>query len=167
MRKVFKRSDVAVEQGEKVLAEAPAQVGGESVTVAGTTLAFYVQGREVRRWPWETITRAEWDAEESMLTVVPIGEWGTTVVPLHCQMSEHARLLELVRERITASVVIQRTVEIGRSSGVVLAARRAPGSDDEITWTFDYGTGVDPADPDVRAQVGVALDQLRSELGFD
>ena len=62
-------------------------------------------------------------------------------------MTEPGRLLELVRERITASVVLQRHVPIAGKRGVrVIARRRAAGSR-ELSWLFEYDEGIDPDRP--------------------
>ena len=65
-------------------------------------------------------------------------------------------LLQLVRERVTATVVLQRHVPIAGRRGLRVIARRAPGGDRAVTWVYEFDEGVDPADPAVRAAADAA-----------
>ena len=53
----------------------------------------------------------------------------------------------MVRERVTATVVLQRHVAVEGSRGVRVIARRAPSGRREVSWLFEYDEGIDPADP--------------------
>ncbi|WP_235739055.1 hypothetical protein [Nocardioides alcanivorans] len=78
-------------------------------------------------------------------------------------LDEPGRLLELVRERVTATMVLQRHVPISGAKGVFVIGRRAPGG--EITWYFDFEWGVDPTDPDVLRRAREAMAQVRADYG--
>ena len=100
-----------------------------------------------RRVPWEQVEAADWDAESETLRLSEVGTWGEPRPTYSLALTEPGRLLELVRERITASVVLQRHVPIHGKRGVRVIARRAPTGSRELTWLFEYDEGIDPADP--------------------
>jgi hypothetical protein len=152
----FRRSAVPVAAGERVLASATL-VGSED-EIAGTREALYVRGR---RLPWETVHDASWDQDSSMLTVTEMGPER----PVHrLAVDNPVRLLQLVRERVTASVVLDRVVPLPRGSARVVA-RRAGGGAREISWFVEYDALADPEDPAVVTLVSAALDSARDDLG--
>jgi hypothetical protein len=156
---------VDVGPGERLLAWAPDVAGGR---VAGTRDALYVEGRRV---PWEEIQAADWDRDEGRLRVSEVGTWGE-VRPVHqVQIPDDAareadRLLQLVRERVTASVLLSRHVPITDRRGVRIVGRRAPSGHSEVLWAFEYDEGVDPADPFVRAAAETALAAAKADVGL-
>lgn len=166
------RSPVRVERGERLLAEAVAAEGH----LGGTRDALYVVRplgtgalslAETERIPWEEVEAADWDSETSTLRVSEVGSWGIAR-PVHTfTLEEPGRLLELVRERVTASVVLQRHVPIRGRRGVRVVARRAPRGDQPITWVFEYDEGVDPDDPEVQRAADDALATARTDVGID
>lgn len=168
MRDLFRRDrrpDLVVASGERLLAWAT----GRSGTVGGTRDALYLPGgiddAGPRRVPWETVASAEWDAEESVLRVTELAPWGEQQ-PVHLlALDDPARLLQLVRERVTASIVVQRHVPVRRRHEVRVVGRRAPRGSGEITWLVDYDAALDPADPAVRQVVDAALVAARADVG--
>lgn len=161
--RMFGRSSVPVEvaAGEKVLAHATSPEG----VVAGTRLALYLPGG--RRIPWEQVEAADWDLEEETLRVTEVGTWGHARPSYTHALDEPTRLLQLVRERVTASVVLQRHVAIRGKRGVRVIARRAPTRDAAVTWLFEYDEGIDPDDPAIRLAAAEALVSARNEVGLD
>ncbi len=151
---------VEVAPGEKVLAWASSEAG----PVAGTRSALYLPGAV--RIPWQQVEAADWDLDSETLKVTEVATWGQPR-PIHSLvLSEPARLLQLVRERVTASVALQRHVPIRGLLGVRVIARRAPaGAGEELTWLFDYDEGIDPDDPFVEHAAQEALTAARGELG--
>ena len=81
-------------------------------------------------------------------------------------LSEPGRLLELVRERVTASVVLQRRVVVLGEKGLLVIARRPPRGDGEITWAYEFDRGVDPEDPTVMEAAKDGLRCAEEELGL-
>jgi hypothetical protein len=169
----FRRpSPVRVERGEKLLADTAA----EEAHVGGTRDAFYVVRPlgtgaldlvETVRIPWEEIERADWDSETSRLRVVEVGSWGQERATHVFTLTEPGRMLELVRERVTASVVLSRHVAVRGRRGVRVVARRAPHGDHPIGWFFEYDEGVDPDDPEVQLVADEALAAARTDVGGD
>jgi hypothetical protein len=150
--------------GETVLAAASS---GEELWLVGTHTALHVVGRQdSRRIPWETVERADWNRDDELLVVTEVGEFGR-VRPRHeFRLDEPGRLLELVRERVTASVLLQRRVPVRGNEGLMVIARRSPAGDHEVTWSYEFDEGVDPEDPAVMAAAEAGLEAARGELGL-
>jgi hypothetical protein len=160
------RPPVDVSSGEKVLAWAESTSGP---VVAGTRDALYLTsaGAQVEtRLPWEQVEAADWDRETSRLRISEVGSWGEERVVHTLTIEDPRRLLELVRERVTASVVLQRHVPITGRRGLRVIARRAPRGDRPLSWFYEYDEGVDPDDPAVRAAAAAALAAARDEVGL-
>ena len=150
---------VEVAAGEKVLAWAAAESG----VVAGTRSALYLPER--RRIPWEQVEAADWDLDSATLRVSEVGTWGEARPAYSFVLTDPGRLLQLVRERVTATVVLQRHVPIHGRSGVRVIARRATTGARELTWLFEYDEGIDPDDPFVDHAAQEALAAARGEIG--
>jgi hypothetical protein len=150
---------VEVATGERVLAWAPATDG----VVAGTRTALYLPGG--RRVPWEQVEAADWDSDSDTLRVSEVGAWGEPRPTYSFVLAEPNRLLQLVRERVTATVVLQRHVPIRGTRGLRVIARRAPAGTREVTWLFEYDEGIDPDDPFVDHAAQEALAAARDEVG--
>ena len=81
-------------------------------------------------------------------------------------MAEPALLLELLRARVTASIVLQRRVPVRGRLGLTVIGRRSPAGG-PVSWMHAYDAGLDPDDPEVVAVADLALLQARSEVGED
>lgn len=151
------RPDLIVAPGERVLAWA---TGADGTVVGGTRDALYLP----HRIAWQDIEGADWDRDTSVLRVIEVVEWGA-VRPEHTLIiDEPGRLLELVRERVTASIVLQRHVVVRGRRGLRVIARRAPTGRGETSWLVEYDAGIDPADPLVRLRVEDALAAAMGEV---
>jgi len=158
--------------GEKVLA---ATVDTDGRVIAGTRDALYATSSgeptssielvETTRIPWEQVEAADWDSETSILTVSEVGSWGAQRPQHSFTLDDPRRLLELVRERVSSTVVLQWHVPVHGRRGLRLIARRAPGGDRSVTWVYEYDAGTDPADPTVRAAAEEALARAQEEVG--
>lgn len=153
--KPFRKPSVEVAPGERVLASAPMAGGG---LVAGTRDALYVDGL---RLPWEQVQAAAWDRESGILTVT---EAGSTHAVRRIPVDNPVRLLQLVRERVTASLVLQRVISLPTGTARIVA-RRAGGGERAVTWTVEYDDLADPHDPAVMALVRAALVSARDDVG--
>jgi hypothetical protein len=156
MRRTSPQVEVAA--GERVLAWAAA---GDGV-VAGTRAALYLP--DGRRVPWEQVEAADWDNESETLRVSEVGTWGEARPTYSFVLGEPNRLLQLVRERVTATVLLQRHVPIRGKRGVRVVARRAPAGEREVVWLFEYDEGIDPEDPFVAHAAEEALAAARGEI---
>jgi hypothetical protein len=155
--------------GEKVLASAETTDG---TWLFGTRDALVVVDPvETRRIVWEQVQHADWDRETDTLRVVEVAPYGERS-PVHTLgLEEPGRLLQLVRERITASVVLSRRVPVTGRKGLTVIGRRPPrGTGEitgEITWGFDLDPGLDPDDPAVLEAGAAGLREARRDLGLE
>jgi hypothetical protein len=165
------RPPVRVERGERLLADAAATEGH----LGGTRDALYlVRSRggttfelaETTRIAWEDVEAADWDQETSVLRVTEVGTWGERRPEHRFMIGEPGRLLELVRERVTASIVLQRHVSVDGRRGLRVIARRAPRGDRPVQWVYEYDEGVDPDDPEVRRLAAEALEAAVRDVGL-
>ena len=159
--------DVAVGPGERVLAWCRTD---DARVLVGTRDALYVASDETgdaaTRVPWERVEAADWDHETDVLRVSLVGSWGEQRVEHELGLVEPGRLLQLVRERVTASVVLQRHVALGGRRGVRVIGRRAPRGNTSIEWFYEYDEGIDPEDPAVRSAATEALAAARADVGL-
>jgi hypothetical protein len=71
-----------------------------------------------------------------------------------------------VRERVTASIVLQRRVPVDSKLGLTVIGRRSPVGG-PVSWMHSYDAGLDPDDPVVGLVADQALAQARAEVGDD
>ena len=71
-----------------------------------------------------------------------------------------------MRDRVTASVVLQRRVVVRDRLGLVVVARRAPNGSGDLTWAYELDAGLDPDDPVVRSAAEAGLRSAAEELGL-
>ena len=158
------RSRLVLEPGERVLAAA-ADTGGR--WTVGTDRALHLsRGDEWLVLAWERIDRARWDEASERLEVVEVADFGEPQPRHQLALLEPRRLLDLVRDRVTASVLLTRHVPVAGSRGLKVVARRSPVSDGEVDWSCWLDEGLDPADPAVRRAVDEGLAAARAELGL-
>lgn len=118
----------------------------------------------VRRW--EQVEFADWDLDAQRLRVRELAAYGETPREHVFTVADPGHLLELVRERVTASVVLQRFTRFSGKAGITVVARRPPGGG-ELRWMFLFDAGLDPADPEVREAARAALAEAAAEVGVD
>ncbi|MEZ5097514.1 MAG: hypothetical protein R2731_16315 [Nocardioides sp.] len=136
--------------------------------LVGSRDALYLRAGpsgDARRLPWEEVEAADWDHDSRLLRVTEVGRWGERRPVHRVVLDEPGRLLELVRERVSTSVLLHRHVAVSGRRGVRVIARRAPRGDQPISWFFEYDEGVDPDDPVVRLAAEDALETARRDLG--
>jgi hypothetical protein len=153
-------------RGERLLAAAQARDG---TWLLGTRVALVLvrpQG-QAQRLVWEEVAHADWDRDEDLLRVTELAEFGVAPVVHELAIEEPGLLLELVRERVTASVLLTRRVPVEPRRGLTVIARRAPGGSGPVAWSYDLDPGLDPDDPLVRAAAEQGLRTARDELGLD
>jgi hypothetical protein len=161
----------ALPPGQRVLAQAVAEDG---TWLLGTRDALVVVGPDASASvPWEQVETADWLRDEGRLRVTEVGEFGSPQ-PVHVfSLSEPGSLLPMVRERVTASVLLQRRVRVedaarphgGRARGLLVVARRAPRGGGGISWSYQLDPGLDPADPAVQRAAEEGVRAAQEELG--
>lgn len=139
----------AVAPADRVLTYAE----GAGGYVIATDRALYLGGM---RLPWFQVERGVWD-EEGLTVVTTEGESHRAPLP------EPGRIPEAVRERVTASIVVNHYVPLDARGGVRLVARKT--DDDRMVWRFVFDPDLDPADPGLRALAEQALEETRRSFG--
>ena len=155
----------ALPRGARVLASAHALDG---TWLLGTRDALVVvpPSEPVATIPWERVATADWNQDEDRLRVIEVAEYGA-VPPMHVvAVPEPGLLLQLVRERVTASIVLQRRVAVQGRRGVNVIARRPPQGSGETIWAVELDPGLAPDDPAVRQAAARGLREAQAELGF-
>jgi hypothetical protein len=152
--------------GERLLAGA---VGDDGAWVLGTDRALHLPSTDGGRWqalPWEQVDRASYDEDSERLVVLEVADFGKPQPRHELALRDPVRLLDLVRERVTASVLLTRHVPVSGSRGLKVVARRSPTRRGEVIWSTWLDHGLDPADPQVRRAVEEGLTAARAELGL-
>ena len=152
----------ALPSGERPLAWATARDG--SWLIGTRRLLALVGADEVTTLPWERVEDAGWDREEDRLRVTAIAEYGEPRPAYTFEMDEPALLLQMLRERVTASIVLQRRVPVRGRLGITVIGRRSP-SGGPVSWMHSYDAGLDPDDPEVAVVADLVLAQARAEVG--
>lgn len=159
---------LSLSKGEKVLA---ATVTRDGTWLVGTRDALLVVAADpspepVVRIPWQLVERADWDRDAERLRVLEVGQFGAVRPSYDFEIEDPGLLLQLIRERVTASVVLQRRVLVNGKRGLFVVARRPPRGSGEITWAYEFDESVDPADPVVMAAAERGLRAAAEELGL-
>jgi hypothetical protein len=146
-------------RGEHILAHAATRDGSY---VVATDRALHLPGPAAAafvRLPWERVEQAAW--RDGWLHV------RTTTDPAehHIRLTEPGSVPETVQERVTATIVINQQATLPGGGHVRIVGRRPPGGD-AVRWTFVFDAGLDPEDPDLRAQAGGLLAALRRQTGL-
>jgi hypothetical protein len=157
------RSVIPLGHGERPLAYAKSRHGQWWV---GTLAALYLpRGGDWVRLPWAVIEHAEWRQESGTMLVTEAADFGVRPAQHRADFDDASKLLQLIRERVTASVVLTRFVPVVGRVGMTLVGRRAPGTDGSIEWSFVLAEGLDPDDPQLREIARRALVETERELG--
>jgi hypothetical protein len=163
-------AEVAAQVEGRVLAAAEAADGtwlvgtrSELVLVAGPGEAAGAGGLRI---PWEQVEDVDWDRDASVLRVREVGRFGEPRPTYTVTMPElePGALLQLIRERVMASIVLQRGHIVSGKRGFKVVARRSPAGG-PISWMVEYDDGVDPTDPAVLEAAEGLLRRAREDVG--
>jgi hypothetical protein len=150
------RGELDLARGERVLASATTR-GGSYVVVTSTALHLPTAAGGFVRLPWEQIEQARW--ENGRLSVHEPGGEHQVGLP------EPGSVPEAVRERVTATIVVDHPARLPGGARVRIAGRRAIGGD-RVRWSFTFEPGLDPSDPGLRAEAEQVLEDLRRQTGL-
>lgn len=154
------RDQLTLAPGERLLAWAPAGTGW----VVATTHAVWLPARSRHeRLGWEAVDAAGWNTDEALLTLVQAAPLGSRPRRWAVRVEDAGDLLLVVKERVRATVVLSRRVDVD-GGGVTVVARRPPGTD-RITWTVSVDRGVDVADPATRDEIDRVVRRLKEQVG--
>ncbi len=159
-------SDVAARlplaRGERPLAWA---LGAGETWYVGTARALHLpEGDTFRTVAWEEIERADWHSETDVLAIVEVSGWGEPERRIEIPVEQPGQLLELLRERVTKSVVINVYAAVRGRRGLSVIGRRSPSGDGQVTWAYVLAAGLDPDDPDVLHVASRTLAEAEAEL---
>ncbi|MGI8699959.1 MAG: hypothetical protein ACR2JU_01920 [Nocardioidaceae bacterium] len=149
--------------GERTLAWATDALGQWYV---GTNLALHLPAAsgEYRRVGWEDVQRADWDQDSERLTIVEVADWGEPEPSSSFEVAEPGRLLELIRERVTSTVVCNVYARVRGREGVSVVGRRSPSRNAPVRWSYVLSATLDPADPVVAEVAAQTLAEARREV---
>jgi len=137
--------------------------------VAGTRAAVYLPSDSAdadRRVGWEKIERANWDSEASVLHVYETTDFGTPLRATELKVDDPGRYGQLLRERVDASIVVQRHIPLAGKRGVRIVGRRNPAATDAaVTWNIVLDKGLEPTQPGIVDAAEAALAAVREEFG--
>jgi hypothetical protein len=129
--------------------------------LGGTARALYLPDGTVLGW--NEVDEAVWNVDESTLDLVTLPIDGPAR-SYRVHLPDPGRLPELVRERVTSSIVVNQHVPLAGRAGAKIIARRVPGRD-QLDWIVLYDAGIDGADPVIMERVQDAVAVLRRDLG--
>jgi hypothetical protein len=112
------------------------------------------------------VESAEWRRDDDRLRVSEVGDYGRPRPVHEFVIDDPGQLLAFVRERVTASVVLQRRVVVRDRLGLLVVARRAPNGTGNLTWAYELDAGLDPEDPEVRELADRGIRTAAEELGL-
>lgn len=156
-------SALDLRRGERVLAWATG-VSGE--WYVGTNLALHLptEAGPPRRLGWEEVERADWQRDTDRLAIVEVAGWGSPERTTVVSVDDAGRLLELLRERVTKSVVCSVFSRVRGAFGLSVVGRRSPSGAGPVTWSYVLSPGLDPRDPAVVRIAEQTMARARREV---
>jgi hypothetical protein len=108
---------------------------------------------------WDEIEHGGWNRETRKLSWTRYDRHRGSV-----ELTDPARIPELFRERVAASIVVERFIPVVGERGVTVSGRRSlAASDPAISWHASPGRGVTWQTPGLRDAADAAIAQLRME----
>lgn len=156
---------IPVGPGERVLT---LDHGPGGSLIAATAAAVYLAdhsepGRRWCRLGWEQVTRAAWDGQRAVLVLTGAGPGGVWRKEL--ALARHRPLVDLARERVTATLLASAAVHDGDQVCAVVMARRLPGSG-KVLWVTLLNEASRTGDQAARAKAAAAIAGLRAQTGI-
>jgi hypothetical protein len=127
----------------------------------------YQIDREWLHVGWHEIERGDWEAEQRRLSWSQYTGADESTRAVSVDLIQPGRLPELFRERISASIAIQKFVAISGERGVLVTARRALGPSGQISWHGTATKGLGRRADGVQAGIDQAIAAVRSEYDLD
>jgi len=154
-----------IRPGEKVLASV--RQANAALAVATERAVYRQDGpgadRSWSRLGWDDVDQVLWDDERHTLTLTRAGLGESSPVVLRLPRS--VPLVELARERVTATTLARAPLlSAGRVCGW-LTARRPPGSD-QVRWVLALRDATAAGDPALWSRVSGAIAALEADLGL-
>jgi hypothetical protein len=112
---------------------------------------------------WHEIERGSWNADLNKLSWVRYAPPGEPPARGVLELTEPGRVPELFRERIAATITVERFVPLSGERGVIIAARRDLGAGGAVVWHGTLTRGLSWQTDGVRAAVDQAMEQVKAE----
>lgn len=133
---------------------------GRPIVASETALHLQRVPPDYARIGWDQIEQAAYEAGVLSVTLTPDLDSATLRVPV----GEDRELPVAVRDRVTASIVVDRFVPLEGEAGVRIVGRRA--ADGSITWRTDLDPALERQGAFVD-ETAKALTDIQSEVGSD
>jgi hypothetical protein len=112
---------------------------------------------------WHEIEHGSWNAELRRLSWVCYAAPGEAPARGSVELTEPGRMPELFRERILATIAVEKFVPLSGERGVTVTARRDLGRGGAVSWHGTLTRGLSWETDGVRAAVDQAMEELRTE----
>lgn len=139
----------------RILAWAPGPTGYAIVSVGGLAVG---SAPGFRQQAWHQIERGGWDVGRGRLTWKPYDAEAE-----HLELTEPGRVPEVFRERVAASIAMEKFVPLTGERGVVLTARRDLTGNSPPQWHATLTRGLRWDAPGVPEAVDTVLAEVRRE----
>lgn len=149
--------------GERVLATAATPEGWD--VVATSRGLQYRDGDAGELVDYASMLDVRWASDTGRLDILVAGPDGRPGHQLSLELSEPGQLPATVRERVQASIVVTRRVQVRDHGQCTVAIRRDPDGHGPLFVQMTYAPGTDPTDPELSAQVAEAVEALSAQLG--
>lgn len=158
------RESVQIQTGEHVVTWSRSPIASGSAFLVATQKALYFDDHFPHgRVPWDAIAKANWDEPMLQLVLQPNGEATPSVVQV--QLEEAGQMPTTVRERVTASILLQERVLLDGDKGALMVARKSSDTG-EIRWNIVFDSGLDPQNPELRRRADEMVAGLSTQLGI-
>lgn len=128
-----------------------------------TDWALYHQaGQSWTRLGWEQVGRVDWDAQRHVLILTSLTP--AVPAPTVLRLASDCDLPAVAAERVTWAKLVDLRVSLGGDARARVVAQRRPG-DEPVKWLVILGSGLDPGDPAIRAELKSALAELQAATG--
>ena len=111
---------------------------------------------------WHEIERGGWNAELRKLSWVPYAAPGQAPARGSLALTDSGRMPEVFRERISATIAVERFVPLSGERGVTITARRDLGGG-AVSWHGTLTRGLSWQAAGVPAAVDQAMEEVRAE----
>lgn len=153
------RRALGLDDAERVLAWSALAAGGWAAATVPGLRALLPTGVRIDR-PWTDVDHAAWERDSRMLAIW----WVGSRQPTPLEVTDGSFLPEVVHERVRASVVLARDVDVPGGRTVRIVLRKA--ADGTLSTQRVPAPGVRLADPEVKRVVTRATAALREEAGL-
>jgi hypothetical protein len=154
------RAGLVMEPHERVLGEARLRDGGRAVSTDRALIMVAPEGR-LRRLRWTEIADAAWSPDEAS-TVISLWPEGNDQVARIALLTDR-KFASLVADRVAASQLLRRRVQLTETVVATVVATRTPGLGG-VDWRVWFDAG-HRNDPDVARAARRAVADLRRLAG--